>query len=331
MNFAIIGTFWLSENFINAIKKTDGTHYYAQYSRSLEKAREFSEKNGGAEVCYDSLYALAEDKNVDAVYISSPNMTHYAYSKLFIEAGKHVFCEKPITVTVEEYRELSSLADKKGVVYAEAMMNYHLPQTNALENKLREAGDVVSAHIDFSQRSSKLERVEKGEKISTFDKQSCGGALMDLGVYCVYLAVMLFGLPRKINASAHFWRDEVDIADSVILTYENFDAVLTFTKLAESRARSEIICRDGTFLIEQCAQMRGVSFTDKEGNNAPVAPTLSPVDCMACELSDFISYTLPENFEKYLEARKTAENVLVIMQRVRDIIGYDIHSVAFDR
>ncbi len=325
MNFAVIGTFWLSENFINAIKITDGANYYAQYSRSMERAEAFAEKNGGAK-CFDDLEKMAEDPNIDTVYIASPNMTHYAYTKLFLEAGKNVFCEKPITVTPEEHNELCALADKKGVVYAEAMMNYHLPQLEAIKDKLAEAGDVVSARIDFSQRSSKLERVKSGEIISTFDKNSCGGALMDLGVYCVYLAATLFGAPNKISASAHFWESGADIADSVILTYDKFDAVLTFTKLAESSARSEIICREGTISIEQPAQLRGVGYKDAQGNFEYIHRTLTPVECMACELSDFISYAFAENRDKYLAARNTASLVCDIMSEIRKMIGYEISS-----
>ena len=327
MNFAVIGTFWLAENFINAIKITAGADYYAQYSRSMERAEEFAEKNGGAK-CFDDLEKMAEDPNIDAVYIASPNMTHYAYTKLFINAGKNVFCEKPITVTPEEHNELCLLADKKGVVYAEAIMSYHLPQLEAIKAKLAEAGDVVSARIDFSQRSSKLERVKNGETISTFDKSSCGGALMDLGVYCVYLAATLFGAPEKINASAHFWENGADIADSVILTYDKFDAVLTFTKLSESSARSEIICREGTITIEQPAQLRGVGYKAAQGNFEYIYETLTPVRCMTYELSDFLSYALAENKDEYLAARSTASLVCDIMAEIRKIINYEISSCA---
>ncbi len=325
MNFAIIGTFWLCENFIDAIKSTKGAHYYAQYSRNLEKARAFAEKNGGAK-CFNSLEEMARDENIDAVYIASPNVTHYAYSKLFIEAGKNVLCEKPVTVTTEEFDELSVLADKKGVIYAEAMMNFHLPQLEKMKETIEKAGDVVSARLDFSQRSSRLEAVKKGETVSTFDKASCGGALMDLGIYCIYLALELFGYPDKIIASAHFWESGVDIADSVLLVYDNFDVVLTFTKLAESAIRSEIICREGTLTIRQPAQLRDVAFIDAKGNSYLLHRTLSPVECMACELSDFMSYSDLKNRTEYLRSRKIAREVSCVMAEIRKQIGYDISS-----
>ena len=325
MKFAVIGSFWLSENMINAIKITEGAEYYAQYSRDAEKAKAFSDKNGGAK-CFTSLAEMANDPEIDAVYISSPNMTHYAYSKLFIEAGKNVFCEKPICVTAEEFRELCELADKKGVVYAEAMMNYHLPQIGGIKAALEFSGDPVSARLDFSQRSSKLERVKSGERISTFNKECCGGALMDLGVYCIYLALELFGYPKKISAFAHFWESGVDIADTAILSYDKFDAVLTFTKLAESAIRSEIVCREGTVSIGQPAQLRDVFYTDANGERKRLCETLSPVECMACELRDFISYADPCKRDGYLRARRRAEEVLTVMDEVRDIIGYGIES-----
>ncbi len=323
MKFAVIGAFWLSENFIKAIKMTSGAEYYAQYSRDIEKARDFAEKNGGAK-CYDDLCAMSRDREIDAVYIASPNMTHYAYSKLFIEAGKHVLCEKPICINTDEFGELCALADKKGVIYAEAMMNYHLPQLQKIKEKLPEAGDVVSARLDFSQRSSKLERVKKGERVSTFDKESCGGALLDLGVYPIYLSVSLFGYPGKISAHARFYESGVDITDTVVLSYADFDAVLTFSKLAESAIRSEIICRDGTFKIGQCAQMRNTEFVDILGNSYPLCDAMLPEECMSFELSDFISYI--DKKGDYLEARKTAREVISITCEIRRQIGYEVFS-----
>lgn len=328
MNFAVIGTFWLSENFIKAIKLTSGASYFAQYSRSIERARAFATKNGGAK-CYDDLRTMALDKEIDAVYISSPNMTHYAYSKLFIEAGKHVFCEKPICINTREYDELCALADKNGVIYAEAMMNYHLPQLKRIKEKLYVAGDIVSARLDFSQRSSKLERVKSGETVSTFDKASCGGALLDLGVYPIYLAVELFGCPKNISAFARFYKSGVDIADTVVLSYDGFDAVLTFSKLAESVIRSEIICREGCVTIGQCAQLRKTGFTDARGDLESLYPEMFPEECMSFELMDFISYKHKENQEYYQRARSRAREVLEITEEIRRQIGYDISSDLF--
>lgn len=323
MNFAVIGTFWLSENFIKAIMMTSDAHYCAQYSRDLNRAKELSSKYGGAK-CYDDLFAMACDKDIDAVYIASPNMTHYAYSKLFIEAGKHVICEKPICINTDEFDELCALADEKGVIYAEAMMNYHLPQLEKIREKLASSGEIVSARLDFSQRSSKFERVSRGEKISTFDKDSCGGALLDLGVYPVYIATELFGYPKNISAFAHFFESGVDITDTVVLSYGTFDAVLTFSKLAESAIRSEIICREGTVSIGQCAQLKNTGFTDTAGNFESLYPAMPPEKCMSYELCDFISYI--KDKDAYLKARSRAREVIAITEEIRGQIGYDVSS-----
>ena len=236
IRIAVIGTFWLSENFVKAIDRTKGVRLAAVCSRSMEKAKAFAGERKDIKL-YDDPAALAADGDIDAVYIATPNMTHYALSGQMLRAGKHVLCEKPITAHVWEYDELSDLARSKGLVYLEAMMSAHLPQLAILKETLAKAGSVVTARLDFCQRSSKIDRVWAGERFSSFSKEAYGGALMDLGVYAVYLSLMLFGYPTDVHAFATPILD-VDGSDTVILCYDGFRCVITLSKLAESRIRS---------------------------------------------------------------------------------------------
>ena len=146
MKFAVIGTFWLSENFIKALQNVEGVEYFAQYSRSLEKAKSFSEKFGNVKL-FDDLEALASDPEIDAVYIASPNALHYPQAKLMLEHKKHVLVEKPATMTKSEFDTLCEIADKNNVIVLEAMMNAHMPHLNDLKNIVSNQENIVSARL----------------------------------------------------------------------------------------------------------------------------------------------------------------------------------------
>ena len=114
MKFAVIGTFWLCENMIKALLNVDGAEYYAQYSRSLKKAEDFSKPFGKVKL-FDDLEKLAKDPDIDAVYIASPNALHYQQAKLMLENGKHVLLEKPFTTSVDDTQKLISEAKKRNL------------------------------------------------------------------------------------------------------------------------------------------------------------------------------------------------------------------------
>lgn len=319
MRIGIVGTFWLSETFARALWQVKGIELGAVCSRTLVKAQAFTAGYPDA-TAYDDPAKMAADPSIDAVYIAVPNAQHYALAKLFLNAGKHVLCEKPICVHIEEYEELLALAQSKGLVFIEAMMNAHVPQLTMMKNILAEAGDVVTARIDFCQRSSKIDRVRAGETFSTFSKASCGGALMDLGVYSVYLALSLFGDPKSVVAKA-VYLGEVDCTDTVILEYEGFHAVLTLSKLAESTIRSEIICEKGTITLAAVSQLQEIAYTPVGGKRQPRYGRNDFATSMASEIADFLAYTKGKNYDDMIALSRASVKLLT---EIRAQIGYDI-------
>lgn len=319
MRIGIVGTFWLSQTFARALWRVKGIELGAVCSRTLAKAEAFAAGYPEAKA-YDDPEAMAADRSIDAVYIAVPNAQHYGLSKLFLSAGKHVLCEKPICVHIEEYEELLALARSKGLVFLEAMMNCHLPQLTMMKDILSQAGDVVTARIDFCQRSSKIDRVRAGETFSTFSKAACGGALMDLGVYSVYLALNLFGYPKSVTAKA-VYLGEVDCTDTVILEYEGFHAVLTLSKLAESAIRSEIICEKGTLTLSGVSQLQEIAYTPVGGKRQPRYGNNDFAHSMASEIADFLSYTKGKCCDEMIELSRAS---IKLLTEIRSQIGYEI-------
>ena len=319
IQLAIIGTFWLSETFLAAMDRVEGIELAAVCSRSLEKAAKFAKDRKGVKL-YNDPAALAEDKEIDAVYIATPNFTHYALSKQMLQANKHVICEKPVTVHVEEYDELCALAEKKGLIYMEAMMSAHLPQLAKLKNTLSMAGKPVMARFDFCQRSSKIDGVRRGEVYSTFSKAACGGALMDLGVYAVYLALMLFGYPGDVQAYSIPICD-VDGSDTIVLQYDAFHVVVTLSKLAESRIRSEIILEKGTVTIGLLSQLQELDYYPVAGEKVALYGKNDFADSMTGEIRDFLDYIAGKDMS---EIKALARESVKLLSQIRQKIGYDI-------
>lgn len=320
MKIAVIGTFWLSETFASAVSRVDGIEIGAICSRSLDRAKAFANSYAPGAVCYEDPAQLATDPDVDAVYIATPNVTHYALSKQMLLAGKHVLCEKPVCVHLHEYEELLAIANERGLVYLEAMMNAHLPQLAKTQEALRAAGTIVSARLDFSQRSSKIDRVRQGEVFSTFSQAACGGALMDLGVYSVYIALQLFGYPKMVNAYSTPILD-VDGTDTVILGYDGYRVILTLSKLAESRIRSEIICEKGTVTIGLLSRLQEIAYYPQGEGKQIIFDVSDFAESMTWEIKDFLSYV---NGADYSSMQSLSRQSIQLLTEIRDKIGYHI-------
>ena len=125
INWAVLGTGVIANEMAVALQK-NGKSIYAVGNRTHEKAVAFAEKYGIGKV-YDDFNDMFTDPNVDVVYITTPHNTHIEFMKKAIANGKHILVEKSITLNSSELEEALILAEKKGVIVAEAMTIYHMP------------------------------------------------------------------------------------------------------------------------------------------------------------------------------------------------------------
>ena len=128
-------------------------------------------------------------------------------------------CEKPIVTAPEQFDELCAFAAEKGLVYMEAIMMRYLPAREILHKAMGQIGRISAARFDFSQLSSRYPALLKGEVPNIFNPAMAAGSLMDLGVYCVYPAIDLFGEPERVRASAGFLSTGADGFGSACLSY----------------------------------------------------------------------------------------------------------------
>lgn len=297
VKYGVIGSGWIAEEFVKGTKLIDGFEFSAMYSRTYEKGKAFADKFADVPI-YTDLDEFAKS-DIDAVYIASPNALHYAQSKLMLESGKHVLCEKPITISPEEFTELFELAESKNLIYTEAIMMLSLPAKNELKNALKKIGKISTAHFDFSQLSSKYSALKRGENPNIFNPKMKTGCLRDLGIYCFYPAVEYFGIPSKISSSAGFVETGADGWGTVILDYPESQVTLTYSKVGQSYQGSQIFGDKGTIVIDSISKLTDMSIHYSDGTVEKICGEISKPELMSFEAEDFKNYI--ENFEKYKE------------------------------
>jgi D-xylose 1-dehydrogenase (NADP+, D-xylono-1,5-lactone-forming) len=174
---------------IDAARASDRAEVVAVASRDQSRADAYA-RELGIECAYGDYEALLEDPDVDAVYNSLPNSLHVDWTIRALEAGKHVLCEKPFGRRPAEVERAFDVADRHGLVLTEGFLWRHHPQTKALAEIVR-AGRIGEPRIVLARFTFPLEDPEDIRMRPELD----GGALMDVGCYCVSAARLIGGEP----------------------------------------------------------------------------------------------------------------------------------------
>ncbi len=220
--WGVLGTGRIARTFSEALKGCEDAELYAAASRTADKAAAFAAEFG-FEKSYGSYKELAEDGNVDAVYIATPMSSHYGDALLCIENGRNVLCEKSAALNGEQLEEMLAAAREKGVFFMEAMWMKCRPSYLKALEWLKEGriGKPRYVKADFCN----LVEYDRSDRL--FAPECGGGALLDLAVYPLTLAADFLGHgPREIISSAHIGGDGVDLSNSITLRYpDSFAAV----------------------------------------------------------------------------------------------------------
>lgn len=258
INFAVIGTNWITEKFINATLIQKKLHLKAVYSRNNRRAILFAEKFN-VNRHYNNLNLLASDEDVQAVYIASPNSLHFEQALKMLKHGKHVICEKPLASNFKQVEILYQTALMNNVILFEAFMTEYLPNFQQVKNNLSKLGQLRKAHFNYCQYSSRYIPYLEGKNPNTFNLNFSSGSIMDIGYYCVAFSIALFGMPQNIQASAHLIASGVDGCGTVLLDYNDFSVTIDHSKISNSVLESEIQGEQGNLVIKQlntCERVR---------------------------------------------------------------------------
>ncbi|QTO54700.1 Gfo/Idh/MocA family oxidoreductase [Duffyella gerundensis] len=264
IRFAIIGTNWITRQFVDAAHESGRMKLSAIYSRQLEQARAFN-ADYDVELLFDSLEAMAQSPAIDAVYIASPNALHCEQALLFLQHKKHVICEKPLASHDREVEAMIAAARQNQVVLFEAFKTASLPNFLALRDALPKVGKIRKVLLNYCQYSSRYQRYLDGENPNTFNPAWSNGSIMDIGYYCLATAISLWGEPQRVQAQASLLPSGVDAHGTVVMTYGDFEVTLRHSKVSNSHLASEIQGEAGTLVIEKVAECQSVMFYPREG------------------------------------------------------------------
>ncbi|WP_110929177.1 Gfo/Idh/MocA family protein [Bacillus massiliglaciei] len=319
INFGVIGTNWITEAFINAVSHIEDFHLYAVYSRTEERAKSFAEKYQASAIFTD-LEEMARDEQLDAVYIASPNSLHSRQAVLFLNQKKHVLCEKPIAANAIEAAEMIAAAKENKVLLMEAMKSTQMPAFQQIQENLHKIGKIRRYTGTYCQYSSRYDAFKRGEVRNAFNPEFSSGALMDLGVYCLYPLVTLFGSPERVQASATLLSTGVDGQGSLLLTYPDMEAVIQYSKLADSSVPSEIQGEKGSIMIDKISSPENVWIEYKDGTVENISESIDFPD-MYYEANEFIELLKSQKTESAINSFSASLSVMKIMDTARKQTG----------
>ena len=216
VRWGILATGGIAAAFAADLVDLPDAEVVAVASRTEASAKAFAERFG-IERAYGDWAALAEDTDVDVVYVATPHSAHRAAAGLCLEAGRNVLCEKAFTLNAREAEELVALARGRGSFLMEAMWMYCNPLVRRLKRLVEDGaiGEVRHVQADFGLAGP----FPPSHRLR--DPRQGGGSLLDLGVYPVSFAQLLLGEPSDITARAVLSSEGVDLQTGALLSWES--------------------------------------------------------------------------------------------------------------
>ncbi len=213
--WGILGTGAIAKQFVRGLRSLSEAEVFAVGSRSGASAAKFADQRNIPRR-HASYEDLASDPDVDVVYIATPHTFHAENAALCLQAGKAVLCEKPFCINAAEAERVVELARENGLFIMEGMWTRFFPLMEEVRRLLSEGaiGEVRMLNVDFGFRAD----LDPASRL--FDQRLGGGALLDVGVYCVSFASMIFGRPSRFVSLPHLGETGVDEQASIVLEHE---------------------------------------------------------------------------------------------------------------
>ncbi|MCR5454280.1 MAG: Gfo/Idh/MocA family oxidoreductase [Bacteroidales bacterium] len=258
-NVGILGTGWIADKMATTLAGMTTARAYAVASRTQEKADKFAAQFSITKA-YGTYEQLADDKDVDLIYVATPHSHHFVNTKMCLLKDKPVLCEKAFTVNAAQAEELIKISHERNVFLAEAIWTRYQPMRQMIANEIASgsigAPQMLTANLCYPNIA--LERMYKPEL--------AGGALLDLGVYVLNFADMFFGYDIK-NTSSHCikYHTGVDIQESITIEYNDGRiAVLWSSQLAKSDRQGIISGTDGFVIVENVNNPQSYSVYNQD-------------------------------------------------------------------
>lgn len=257
VNVGILGTGNIAATMADTIEKMKGVKLYAVASREKVKADIFAGKHG-CKKAYGSYEELAADKKIDLIYIATPHSEHFANAKMCIEYGKPVLCEKAFTANAAQAEEVIRLAEEKGVFITEAMWTRYMPMLTTIREVIGSGviGEPKTLTANLGYVINDIERLK--------NPALAGGALLDVGVYTLNFALMIFGNNiDKVISNCTYTDTGVDEQNSITLQYLDGRVAHLNSSMSSLSDRMGIVYgTKGYIIVENINNFESISVYD---------------------------------------------------------------------
>lgn len=314
-NWAILGTGNIGGEMATALNEVNG-QIYAVCDINLEKAQDFANKFHVSNV-YNDADKMIANPEIDIVYISTPHNLHYEFLLKSVKNGKHVFCEKAITVNAKQLDEVVAIAKEKNLVVTEGMTMFHMP----LYKKLKEIvdsgaiGKVKMVQVNFG--SCK----EYDVKNRFFSKELAGGALLDIGVYATSFArYFLESKPNVILTTAKYFETGVDEQSGIIMKNDRDQmAVMALTMRAKQPKRGVVAGELGYIEVNNYPRADKATITYTEDGRTEELQLGETAKALNYEVQDMQEYITNKTGQEQLQL---TIDVTHLLSEVRNQWGF---------
>ena len=236
IKWGIIGLGTIAHQFAKDLMLVEEAELAAVASRNLDKAQEFAE-NYDCKKAYDSYDAIINDPKIDILYIATPHNSHAALTIKALQNNKHVLCEKPLALNHDDALQMINASKENNKFFMEAFWTRFNPSFREAFSKIKsgEIGEIKYINADFA-FCANLEGI--GNRNT--DLKLGGGTLLDIGVYPLFLCYVVLGIPNEILAKSNFHKTGADVQTSMILQYENAQAILHASFVSTSNIKATI-------------------------------------------------------------------------------------------
>lgn len=318
ISIGVIGTNFVTDMFMKGISLVDGFEVTAVCATREESIARFTAKHPVSQTFLD-YQKMAESDSIDAVYLAVPNHLHHEMALYFLDKKISVFCEKPLAVNPLQVREMIEASNQNHTLLQDGIVPLYTENYLKLRENLGNIGRLKRAVFVFGRYSSRYDAYLQGENPPTFRIEYCNGSLVDMGVYCVAVAVGLFGKPVRVLANATKLSNGVDCMGSAIMIYDGFEIVIMHSKVTNSSIVSEIQGEQGNLSIDSISSMENVFLQRRNRDRIQVGLTLE--DSFKAELLDFRDNLLNRRVQSRLVSHQLSHDIVEVLYEIRKQSG----------
>jgi predicted dehydrogenase len=281
-NWVVIGCGHIANEMAQAMAEKN-RHFYGVFSRTRANAQAFADRYG-IEKVYGSADELFADGDADIVYIATPHNRHIDYIRRAAESGKHILCEKAITLNSDELGEAAALCEKHGVILAEAMTIYHLPVIKQTAEFIREGSLGRLKMIEVNLGSNK----DYDMTNRFFNPALAGGAMLDIGVYALsFVRYFMSESPTEVKSAVRLAPSGVDEQAVMLLKNRNDEMASVTLSLTARLPRTAVAAFEkGYISFDNYNRSRCAEITFTDGKEPIILTSDGGVSVLTYEIED---------------------------------------------